>query len=85
MTEHKKTHTSHSSTKSSSPSKEDIRQAVVDRNKQKITTYGKSFGKPILEQPDVSVEETMEQIFNMLKKDDHPHLGPILLDLATKL
>lgn len=65
--------------------KEEIRQAVVALDRAKLIKIGKTFNKPILEQPELTIYETQQQILNILKRDDYPHLGPILLDLAMKL
>lgn len=64
---------------------DNLREAVISKDKAKLLKYGKSFNKPILEQPDVTVDENIQQIFSMIQQKDHPHLGPIILDLASKL
>ena len=63
---------------------EDIRQAVVNRDKKTLKKIGMSYGKPILEQEGVTVEEVAQQILGMAP-GKHPCLGPLLLDLADKL
>lgn len=63
---------------------EDIQKAVNNDNRLMIKKIGESFSKPRLEQEGVMVHEVKEQIMAMAP-GDHPHLGPILLDLAEKL
>lgn len=61
-----------------------IQKAVTDLNRMQIAKIGKSFGKERLHQEGVQPHEIVEQILQMAP-GDHPHLGPILLDLAEKL
>ena len=63
---------------------EQIREAVVTDNRLMLKRIGESFKKPMLEQEGVTIEEAKQQILGMAP-GDHPHLGPILLDLAEKL
>lgn len=63
---------------------ETIQKAVTDLNRLEIAKIGKSFGKERLYQEGVRPHEIVQQILSMAP-GDHPHLGPILLDLAEKL
>ena len=63
---------------------EDIQQAVNANDRQMIRKIGLSYDKPKLEQEGVQIEEVKQQIISMAP-GNHPHLGPILLDLAAKL
>lgn len=63
---------------------ETIQKAVTDLNRLEIAKIGKSFGKERLYQESVRPHEIVQQILSMAP-GDHPHLGPILLDLAEKL
>jgi len=63
---------------------EDIQQAVNSNDRQLIRKIGLSYDKPRLEQEGVQIEEVKQQIISMAP-GNHPHLGPILLDLAAKL
>lgn len=63
---------------------EQTRQAVTSGNRILIKKIGESHGKPRLHQEGVTIPEVKEQILAMAP-GNHPHLGPILLDLAEKL
>lgn len=63
---------------------EQIREAVVSDNRLMIKRLGESFNKPRIDQEGVTIEEVKQQILSMAP-GNHPHLGPILLDLAEKL
>jgi len=63
---------------------EDIQQAINTNNRRLIRDIGLSYDKPRIEQEGVQVEEVKQQIISMAP-GNHPHIGPILLDLAAKL
>lgn len=63
---------------------EDIQEAINSKNRLQLKKIGLSYGKPKLEQEGVPAHEVAQQLI-ALAPGDHPHIGPLLLDLADKL